>query len=390
MKTKIVIILILAFILTGCWSEKELNQITLITSMAIDKEDDEYIMSLSIIVPSEAMLNAPGRSSPSVLLSSRGISPCDAFRNITSKISRIPNLSHVQNIIISEEIAKEGIATVIDSLLRDDQIRPTVFLFIAKGVPAKDILKINTSIESSVSIKINQLIKNAETNHSKVHSVNLVSFINHLVSDTKEAYLPGLEVIGDIEKGNTKENSQNIEPEADVQLTPYAIFKKDKMIGWIDKNTSKGANLLLNKVKDTMIDTIVENEDNYSLEIVNAKTKIKYKNNKFEINTKLTGKICQACCTAELHDPKNIDKIEAKFAKAVKQQLEDTIKTLQNDYNSDIIGFADYIYRKDPKYWKKISKDWDKLFPTMKYSIKVEVNIFQPGSSVDPLKKGIK
>src|SRR5690554_997779 len=118
MKIKIVIILIFMIILTGCWSEKELNEITLITSIAIDKEDDDYIMSLSIIVPSEAMLNAPGRSSPSVILSSRGISPCDAFRKITSKVSRIPNLSHVQNIIISEKVAREGITLVIDSMIR--------------------------------------------------------------------------------------------------------------------------------------------------------------------------------------------------------------------------------------------------------------------------------
>lgn len=394
MKVKILILLILTVLLTGCWSKKELNETTLITSMAIDKEDDEYMMSLLVVVPSEATVNATGRSSPASLFTAKSKTLCDTFRKMTTEHSRIPNLAHIQNIIISEEVAKEGIASVIDSIIRDNQIRPTTFLFISKGIKASEVLKINTSMENNASTKIYQLIKNAESNYSLVHSVNIITFINNMISDDKEAYLPGIEVIGDIEKGSTIENSQNVVPSVIINLTPYAVFKKDKFVGWLDDYTSKGVNLLLNEVKNTMVDLFLEDDDQYSFEITGAKTKIKYIDKKkkptFNIDTKIQAIICEANCTADLTIPKNLDKLEMKLSSAIEKHLEETIKTLQTNYNSDIIGFGSYIHRKNHKLWKKIKKDWDNVFPNIDYKVNVEITVLKPGSLIDPLKRSIK
>jgi|SRR5690554_6133404 len=393
MKIKIMTILIIPILLTGCWSKNELNDITLTTSMAIDKEDDEFVMSISVVVPSEASITASGISSPTTVLSSKGVNACDAFRKITSIISRIPNLAHVQNIIISEEIAKEGVAPILDSLIRDDHIRPNILLFIAKEMPAKDVLKINTSVDHIVSTKIHNVIINAEKNYSLVHSISLINVINNIATDDQEAYLPGIEVIGDVEKGNKAENIKDVEPAAEISLTPYAVFKKDKLIGWLDDYTSKGTNILHNKVKSTMIN-LFDEEDYYSLDVVNTKTKIKaiIKNNKpiIEIKTNIKGQLCQTYCDIDLSKSKNINTLEKKYQDLIKKQLDDTIINLQQEYNSDILGLKGIIHRKDKQLYKKINKNWDKVFSTLNCKIDVNVTIIQPGSSINSLKKDIK
>lgn len=389
MKIKYFCIFLLPFLLTGCWSANELNELTLITSMAIDKEEDGYLVTLAITVPSEATINAPGRSASTVVSSTKGINACDAFRKTSSKTSRTPNLSHIQNIIISEELAKEGILPAIDCVIRDDQLRPTSFLFIAKGVKAKDVLAINTSIEHSASSKITQMIKNAEVNYSIANAVSLVEFINSLTTPDKEAYLPGIGVYGDLEKGNTVDNSQDVAPSAIIYLAPYALFKKDKMIAWLDDYTSKGVNFLLNDVKSTMINYQCDNDRYFVLDVRKAKTKIKVNTKgkvpKFTISADIKGTICQADCRLDLTKTSKVKELENKFQRVIKQQLQKTMDGLLTNYTSDVLGLGGYIHRKDHKLWKNLNKDWEQVFKNLQYEIKVKVTIVQPGAIINPI-----
>lgn len=384
----------MVLILNGCWSKKELNELSLITSMAIDKEDNEYLITLLIVVPSEATLDASGRSSPAMILSSKGVNICDAFRKSTLSLSRAPNLTHVQNVIISEEIAREGISDVLDSLIRDEQLRPNVNVFVAKDKKAKEILSVYTTIENSVSTKIMQLIVNSQTNYSLTHPVTVLQLINEIVNDSQEAHVPGITVEGDLEKGMTQDSPQRVEPYVNVKLVPYAVFQKDKMIGWLDDETSKMLNLVSNEVIQTMLSAKIDDNKYYVLEVRKAKSKIKLKvkDNKpsFDIQVKIEGIICQADCTMDLSLPKNIEKIEQKLVDELQAQIEKSINTIQTTYKSDVIGFGTIIHRTKPKLWKKIKKDWDEIFPEVEFTVQVQVNIKQPGPIINPINKDIK
>ncbi len=380
-------------ILTGCWSKKEINETVLINSMAIDKGGRGYILSIQSIVPRNAGKENLVLSAPSDYFEADSENICDAFRRLTYILPRFPILAHVANIIISEEVAKEGITKAIDCLMRDDEIRPTVSLFIAKEGNAKDFLKITTILESNSSAKIAKLIKNAETNYSAIHSVKLYSFVNSLTSEESEAYLPGLKIEGNVEIGKDIENVNQTEPITKIFLVPYAVFKNDKLVGWLDEYTSKGVNLLLNEIQSTMVSVECDENKYIALDVEKPKSKIKVKikNNipKIKIESTVKGMFCQIDCKYNLHKSDDLHKIEKQFAEVIKKQIEDSIKKLQ-ELDCDIVGFGSIVHRQNPKYWKKNSKDWDNIFPTIEVDVKVKVIATQTGSTINPLEPDIK
>ena len=46
---KKILVLLIPFILCGCWNYKELNQLAIVSGMAIEKENDEYVLTAQII-----------------------------------------------------------------------------------------------------------------------------------------------------------------------------------------------------------------------------------------------------------------------------------------------------------------------------------------------------
>jgi spore germination protein KC len=388
------VLIITALILTGCWSKKELNEIAIITGMGIDKQGDEYLLSVQIVVPQEAGPNAKGRSTVAAVATQNGPNICDAFRRLTYKTTRFLNLSHVSIVTISETVARDGMVESLDCLVRDDQLRPTIMLFIAKDGLAKDILTFNPMMESMSSASIRKMITNSETNYSGVHSVTMKDVANVLSSDGTQLYLPGIKYEGDVEKGKKAENIQQVEMESDIIMEPYAVFKSDKLVGWLDEYTSKGVNLILDKVKGTMISVPCEDEKFFALDVGKVKTKVKVeiKNKKplYKIQTDIEGMLCQVDCDIDLTDTKNIEKMEKEFAEAIKAQIDHAINTLQTEHQVDILGFGNALHRKDPKLWKKMSKEWDTEFQTVEYEIKVKVTINRTGVTINPLIKDLK
>ena len=55
MKYKAILVLILcAALLTGCWDREEINDVAFVIGIAVDKEGDEYRSSLQIALPGQA------------------------------------------------------------------------------------------------------------------------------------------------------------------------------------------------------------------------------------------------------------------------------------------------------------------------------------------------
>jgi spore germination protein KC len=390
----VLFMIIMALILTGCWSKKELNEIAIITGMAIDKQEDEYLLTVQQVVPRESGPNAKGRSPLANVLTETGSNVCDAFRRLTYTATRFLNLAHVSILVISDKVAEEGMIESLDCIARDDQLRPTIQVFIAKGGQAKDILTYNPMMEGISAYSIRKKITNAETNYSGVHSVSFRDMGNTLISDGSELYLPGIKYEGDVEEGKKAENVQQVEIESHIVLKPYAVFKSDTLVGWLDEYTSKGVNLVLDRVSGTMISVPCEERKYYALDVGKVKTKVKVeiKNDKpkYKIKTEIEGMFCQVDCNIDLQDTKNINKLEEQFSEAIKAQMDHAIKTLQTEYQVDIFGFGDVLHRKDPKLWKKMSKEWNQTFQTVEYDIKVKVTINRTGVTINPLIKDLK
>lgn len=388
------VVFVSLIVLTGCWSRVELNELGLVAGMAIDKTETGYMISVQVYIPSEVSSDKAVTGITSTLYQAEGVDSCEAFRRLTFVMPRRPVLSHALIIVLSEDVAKAGLTDVLDALLRDNELRISTNIVIAKGVKAADIFQVLTPFERTPAAKIDKLLKNAESSYSAVNPISMLEVTNNIVNDGGETVIPGIEIIGDFEKGNDLSNIEKEKVDTALRVTSYAAFKQDKFVGWLDEETSIGYNYIMGKVKAAMIETSCGENQICSLEVrkakAKAKAKIKDKIPKIEIKVEVGGVVCELICEKEFKEPNDIYKLEKSFEDEFKKQLMDSIKTIQTKFKSDIFSFGSIIHRKEPKLWKKISGDWNKEFENLDIEVIVDVKIDNSGSLYDSIKSGIK
>ena len=130
---KFIILIILIFGVCGCWNYKELDDYSIINGIAIDKNEDNYEVSVLISNASKSSGESPDASeSKSVVYSGKGNSIFKALKDISLISPKELYLDHFSILILSEEIAKEGIYNIADFFLRYPNARKDFSIAIAK------------------------------------------------------------------------------------------------------------------------------------------------------------------------------------------------------------------------------------------------------------------
>lgn len=141
----------------GCNGARETDEVAFVISVGIDKgEDKDLLVSYRIAVPQAMAAGADGgggdKKSPSTLETVKAPSLAEARNILNATLSRELSLQHVTAVVVSEELARQGVQDVIPPLLRFREFRSTVFLVVARGKPAAEIMRENKpTIESLVS-----------------------------------------------------------------------------------------------------------------------------------------------------------------------------------------------------------------------------------------------
>ena len=162
--------LILAgFALTsGCWSNKELNDLALVSALGIDKnEKGRYVGTFQIVNPANVaggLQGGGGGQGPAVsVYSTSGDNLVEVSRRASTKISRRLYYAHTNLVVISEELAREeGISKIMDALDRDPEFRETATMVIARETKASDIIKTLTAIDKIPANKVIKTLKLTE------------------------------------------------------------------------------------------------------------------------------------------------------------------------------------------------------------------------------------
>ena len=155
-----VLLALMATLLTSCWSAREIDHLAFIAAMGIDREDEGIKLTVQIIVGGAGGGGGEGEGSgaPVWVTSSTGNSLSEAVFNLNQIISKTPFWSHAYVLIIGEELAREGIAEVLDWVGRDRQMRDRVLIAVAQG-KAEDILMVEPKMTQLPAEYIESLLR---------------------------------------------------------------------------------------------------------------------------------------------------------------------------------------------------------------------------------------
>lgn len=379
------LILVLA-VNTGCWNRRELNELAIEVAVGFDKAGDQYRITSQVVDPGEVAAKEGGSGRTTVITyQATADTPFEARRKMTTMSPRKIYSAHIRMVVIGEELARDGIKNFLDFLSRDHEHRADFFIVVAKGTSAENVLKILTPLEKIPANELFDSLKTSERAWAPTSGVTLHDLLSDLVSKGKHPVLTGLKVKGSQEIGESKENIEVMDTPTQLQYTGLGVFKKDKLVGWLNETESKGYNYIMDNVKSTVGHIRCPKGGKAVLEVIRSKAdmKGKVKNGKPEadVEIRLEANVGEVECKGlDLTKTDTIYEMEARSAEKIKEFAEKTIKKAQKKYKADIFGFGEAIRRANPKFWKQIEKNWDQEFSDLPVNVKVDFKIRRTGT----------
>lgn len=384
-KIKYLSILLLIPLLSGCYNYRELNELAITTALSIDYNDNNFNVIVEVINPTKQQDAVSANNSPFVNYYSSAPTLQEAFRNIVLDSPRQLYAAQLEMIIISEDIAKEHISEVLEYFSREPESRSEVKFIIARGDESTKALTIQTLLTSFSSSNIKQSleVQSSVLGLTPVYTLN--ELLNMYLDPNLEIRLPSVTVEGNIEEGDEKDNITTSTPLALTKISTTAIFKDNKLIGYLTEEESKMHSLITGSSKESII--TLNYQDNYNVfELYRIKTSISpsTRDNKIILNISGKARIKEIHSNINITKSEEVDKLNKVLNKHIENIIKDSFNNIRSNYNSDIFGFRQSFYKDNPKYYNSNYKDnWYKeIFPNLTLEVKSNVKLYEKGNTL--------
>ncbi|OKP99934.1 Ger(x)C family spore germination protein [Paenibacillus sp. P46E] len=368
----------LVLCLSGCWNYTEVDDMSIVAGVAIDKDAANGKIQLTaeiVDIKGGLKQNQAGFK----MLSLKGKTMFEIVRNMISLTGKKLFWSHAKAIIFSEEVAREGLVKTVDWYSRDTETRSDVFIFVSGEPTAREILDLNTSTKTILSFELAQMMRD-EKFTSTAPTVEIWDFIDKLETSGNHAVAPLIYV-----------HEQN--GEKNERVNGCAIFSKDKMIGKLNGKETKNMLFAKDGIKGGVLAVNdIHGVPTYSLEILSSRTKVKPKlvNGKLSLQVRTVTRtgLDEVMTTENFSGKEGISSIEERAGKALQQDIESVIRKVQQEYHADIFGYGEIIHEHQPKVWAKLRDNWDNEFAKLDISVDSKVIIENTAKTSRSIKLG--
>jgi spore germination protein KC len=384
MKRNIILLIGFALLLTGCWDQRELSTITVITGMAIDKgKNGKYKLTIEAINTPELYTQTATGNSPTVIFSLEGETVAELAYKMNIGFSQNVIYSHMRLLVISKDIAESGMMEFLASLERSRELRDDFDIILAKEGEAAEILQVVYNFQKASSLKLMSQLEAATKVWGSTPDVVVKDFISALTSPGRQPVMAAVRIQGNPKKGGSVDNMNKTDPDAVVIIDSMALFQEDKLVGFLSVEDTRNYLLTQDEIENTEISVPCEENQFASVRITDAKTRVKgrIKNGKpiIQVDIVMEGSIFGSTCKGHMDDPKTYMKLDQLTNQYMKEKIQKTIQTVQDDYGVDIFGFGEVVYRQDYKQFKKVEDHWDEAFKDAEIEVSVKTMIRRAG-----------
>lgn len=384
----LILILVNHIFLSGCWDSREINEIGLVTAVGVDKDEstNNFLVTVQVANPSSGSSGGDSEGKNEWIATGEGESIFDAARKLVEISSRRITWAHNNVVIIGESLAKAGIIPVIDFFTHNPELRMKTAVVVSKG-DAREYVAAKAGMESPSGLSFILLegyraisAENVESHMLQVSSSLKNKYTNPLISE-----ISFNKSIMNAEEGNNKQET--------IDLSGTAIFKRDKMLGWLSPEESLGIAWILDETDYTLVTVKDPEHENESVSVETSGIKVKIQSEVVDgmprVSIRLTGKgkIVEEDDTTG----SGINELKGNVAKLISKKIEDTIKNsleiVQKKYMVDVLGLAAIVHTQNDRVWhKELSDKWEKIFPEIPIKVSVDIKINSSTLNQEPFK----
>lgn len=367
-------------LLSGCWDRIELNDMAIVTALAVDQVEENRIRLTTQLLVTSGFASGRGQmqggagetGSSTVIRWAEGVNLSDAMSKLQAKLSRKLFLGHSKVYIFGESAARKGISSHIDYLMRHPEPRLQGAVYVSRGKAIEALDSRRDVLERSTAEALRELM-----NLRFELDTTLVDVRNALRSEKTGMVIPCLE------SGKTWEKE---DPKKERPYTSgLAVFKKDKMVGILNAEESRGIIWLVDNVSTSTI-TIkpVEGEEGtISFQLMGSRLRMRpnvsASKKTMTIKLLMRGSITENTTQLDPAKREDLEVIESKLRETVTSDIAKTMKALQRKWKTDAVGFDKTCHEQEPDTWEQIKEQWEQLFSQLDITYESNVTIVQPG-----------
>ncbi|MDP4094901.1 MAG: Ger(x)C family spore germination protein [Bacillota bacterium] len=405
----ILIIFILCTMLSGCYDSRDVDDLTYVIAVGLDKGKLEPLrLTLQYAVPKE--MGGGGGGGGGEGGGSKAISTvtveCSSLSSginlVNGFVSKQINVSHAIVAVFSEELAKEGISKFLYGMERGREFRPNMYVAVSRG-SAEHYLSQVQPIQEVDPTKYYQLIFSSYKYTGFAPNSKLFSLLNKfkntmgqpvvaLAGVSKHKSLDDFAKDPDFAKKppTTEQNflPGNIIKQGDIagEIMGLAVFDGDKFMGEMTGEESTDYLMVTGDYSNsylTMPDP--KKPDNYI--ILNVKqsrypvSKVKLMGNTPQINVeiKLEADFIAIQSGFNYENPQNLGLVENAASSLIKDRVTRFLNRTSKEFQCDICSFGKEAVKKflTTKQWNDYN--WFGKYKNANFNVKVEMRIRRPG-----------
>ncbi|MNB71068.1 Spore germination protein B3 precursor [compost metagenome] len=377
--------------LTGCWSSKEIEDLSMYIGLALDegkptpteqKLDEQGVGYLKRNVMTATIQIVPTRSSGSAQQQTKSQQPPQFFnvtgtgdslleimREFSLQLDRPAIGHHLKVIVVSNVLAQShNMENIMDFVLRDNDIRPSCLVFLSHG-PAKNTIE-GAQTGDIPAFKLKGLPRGHFRTGRVMEGINLTKLDEQL--SIKQSF-----VLQEVNENN-----------GITVAAGAGIIKGEtgKWIGSLNQTDVESIAWISNEIRGGTIKSYDWRNEPITYEIKEAKSKItstvKGDDISFHVNIQSEGRLIENWDIDENPSASGYnDKAQKIFEKRLSDMLSSVMLKLQSTYHADVIGFRDVLKIQHPKVWKKVEDHWDDVFSRTPVTFDIKLKITDYGSS---------
>ena len=279
-KIKVILIIVILILLTGCSDYRELSDMAIASSIGIDIKDGMYEITTQVLNTSMKNSENTNSSSPEIIVyHSNGKTIHEALRNLVLESPKKLYAGHLETVVVSNKIAKEDISEIFDLFLRDTEVSKDFKILVSKDAKVSDIMSLITPYETIPAENISSSIEYSSKEQGHISDITFDKFVSNVLQTGVDAVIPAITI---------KENStinEEINPEIRlVIVNKLGIFKNTKFLTYLTESASLGYNLIYGDIVSNVISFKCDKNTYSSVELLKNSSKLTYDINTNTVN----------------------------------------------------------------------------------------------------------
>ncbi len=395
--TLVILLSFLTLLLCGCWDRIEPDFIGLVTMVAFDLDDERGLLKVYAQLPNPAgagqqQSNGGGGSNQAMsatwTLEASGYTVFQAIKNMELQSTRRLLFTHVEVVLFSEKLARQGIRPVLDFFEREPQVRLIARPFVVQGDLQK-LMESQFPLEQFGATALSKQLASVQEEAAATSDTDSLRVMMHrLTIPGWELDLPRLIVMPEEEtkkKGEEKTAKQN-----PVLLTGLAVFRDDKLVGFFDARETAGCMWLKGAInRHYLVLQCPNGGERLTVEIYEMALQlvpwIDGSKVHFKASIFAEGRLQEFSCQELSLEEAFIASLNRRLATAIRNEASAALDKAR-ELETDVFGLGNLLYRTRNKDWQCFEDKWKEIFPEVMVDLEIEATIRRHGLTLAPIK----